>query len=41
MKRTGVSLLFFAVATFVVAEAQNLTGEYADRNFWVDRPYFK
>jgi hypothetical protein len=33
MKRTGVSLLFFAVATFVVAEAQNLTGEYADRNF--------
>ncbi|HEV2965986.1 MAG TPA: hypothetical protein VGW97_03665 [Chthoniobacterales bacterium] len=33
MKRAGVSLLFFAVATLVVAEAQNFTGEYADRNF--------
>jgi hypothetical protein len=33
MKRTGVSLLFSAVATLVVAEAQNFTGEYADRNF--------
>jgi hypothetical protein len=33
MKRAGVSLLFFAVTTLVVAEAQNFTGEYADRNF--------
>ena len=33
MKQAGVSLLFFAVATLVVAEAQNFTGEYADRNF--------
>jgi hypothetical protein len=33
MKRSGVSLLFFAVATLVVAEAQNFTGEFADRNF--------
>jgi hypothetical protein len=33
MKRAGVSLLFFAVATLVAAQAQNFTGEYADRNF--------
>ena len=33
MKRAGVSLLFFSVATLVVAQAQNFTGEYADRNF--------
>lgn len=33
MKRACISLLFFAVATLVVAEAQNFTGEYADRNF--------